>query len=124
MLNGLVGQLAGHSLAAAASETGRQTAPASSNASCVHEAATQISRRVSGVSWGLVAPPKGIESHRAIAGAGNVIADNCGTGGCMIERTYAKILAEKRREFIELGVCWSDQKNTLRFSPRSISPLH
>jgi integrase len=33
----------------------------------------------------------------------NVIADNCGTSVRMIEKTYAKILAEKRREFIELG---------------------
>jgi integrase len=33
----------------------------------------------------------------------NIIADNCGTSVRMIERTYAKILAEKRREFIELG---------------------
>jgi integrase len=33
----------------------------------------------------------------------NIIADNCGTSVRMIEKTYAKILAEKRREFIELG---------------------
>jgi integrase len=33
----------------------------------------------------------------------NVIADNCGTSVRMIEKTFAKILAEKRREFIELG---------------------
>ena len=42
---------------------------------------------------------------RAIEGAVplNVIADNCGTSIRMIEKTYAKILAQKRREFIELG---------------------
>jgi integrase len=42
---------------------------------------------------------------RAIEGAVplNVIADNCGTSVRMIEKTYAKILAQKRREFIELG---------------------
>jgi integrase len=42
---------------------------------------------------------------RAIEGAVplNVIADNCGTSVRMIEKTYAKILAEKRREFIEIG---------------------
>mgnify|MGYP001397526339 CR=1 FL=1 len=33
----------------------------------------------------------------------NVIADNCGTNVRMIEKTYAKILAEKRRDFIERG---------------------
>jgi integrase len=33
----------------------------------------------------------------------NIIADNCGTSIRMIEKTYAKVLAEKRREFIELG---------------------
>ena len=33
----------------------------------------------------------------------NIIADNCGTSVRMIEKTYAKILAEKRREFIQLG---------------------
>ena len=32
-----------------------------------------------------------------------VIADNCGTSVRMIEKTYAKILAEKRRDFIEWG---------------------
>jgi integrase len=32
-----------------------------------------------------------------------VIAENCGTSVRMIENTYAKILAEKRREFIERG---------------------
>jgi integrase len=31
----------------------------------------------------------------------NVIADNCGTSVRMIEKTYAKLLAEKRRDFIE-----------------------
>ena len=31
----------------------------------------------------------------------NVIADNCGTSVRMVEKTYAKILAEKRRDFIE-----------------------
>jgi integrase len=42
---------------------------------------------------------------RAIEGSVplNIIADNCGTSVRMIEKTYAKILAEKRREFIELG---------------------
>jgi integrase len=33
----------------------------------------------------------------------NVIADNCGTSVRMIEKTYAKILAEDRRKFIEQG---------------------
>jgi integrase len=33
----------------------------------------------------------------------NVIADNCGTSVRMIEKTYAKLLAEKRRDFIERG---------------------
>jgi integrase len=33
----------------------------------------------------------------------NLIADNCGTSIRMIEKTYAKILAEKRRDFIERG---------------------
>jgi len=33
----------------------------------------------------------------------NVIAENCGTRVRMIEKTYAKILAENRREFIERG---------------------
>ncbi len=33
----------------------------------------------------------------------NLIADNCGTSVRMIEKTYAKILAEKRRDFIERG---------------------
>ena len=33
----------------------------------------------------------------------NIIAENCGTSVRMIEKTYAKILAEKRREFIEHG---------------------
>jgi integrase len=33
----------------------------------------------------------------------NIIADNCGTSVRMIEKTYAKILAEKRREFIQIG---------------------
>ena len=33
----------------------------------------------------------------------NVIADNCGSSVRMIEKTYAKILAEKRRDFIERG---------------------
>lgn len=32
-----------------------------------------------------------------------VVADNCGTSVRMIEKTYAKILADKRREFIERG---------------------
>ena len=42
---------------------------------------------------------------RAIEGAVplNVIAENCGTSVRMIEKTYAKILAEKRRDFIERG---------------------
>ena len=31
----------------------------------------------------------------------NVIAENCGTSVRMIEKTYAKILAEKRRDFID-----------------------
>jgi hypothetical protein len=33
----------------------------------------------------------------------NIIADNCGTSVRMIEKTYAKILAAKRRDFIERG---------------------
>ena len=33
----------------------------------------------------------------------NIIADNCGTSVRMLEKTYAKILAEKRRDFIERG---------------------
>jgi integrase len=33
----------------------------------------------------------------------NIIAENCGTSVRVIEKTYAKILAEKRREFIEKG---------------------
>ncbi len=33
----------------------------------------------------------------------NVIAENCGTSVRMIEKTYAKVLAEKRRDFIEAG---------------------
>jgi integrase len=33
----------------------------------------------------------------------NLIADNCGTSVRMIEKNYAKILAEKRRDFIERG---------------------
>ena len=33
----------------------------------------------------------------------NVIAENCGTSVRMIEKTYSKILAENRREFIEQG---------------------
>jgi integrase len=33
----------------------------------------------------------------------NIIAENCGTSVRMIEKTYAKILAEKRRNFIERG---------------------
>jgi len=33
----------------------------------------------------------------------NVIAENCGTSVRMIEKTYAKILAESRRDFIERG---------------------
>jgi hypothetical protein len=33
----------------------------------------------------------------------NVIADNCRTSVRITEKTYAKILAEKRRDFIERG---------------------
>src|SRR5262245_59233843 len=33
----------------------------------------------------------------------NLIAENCGTSVRMIEKTYAKVLAEKRRDFIERG---------------------
>jgi hypothetical protein len=33
----------------------------------------------------------------------NIIAENCGTSIRMIEKTYAKILAENRRNFIEIG---------------------
>lgn len=32
-----------------------------------------------------------------------VVAENCGTSVRMIEKTYAKVLADKRREFIERG---------------------
>ena len=39
----------------------------------------------------------------------NVVAENCGTSVRMIETTYAKMLAGKRREFIEKGApCLSD----------------
>ena len=42
---------------------------------------------------------------RAIEGSVplNVVAENCGTSVRMIETTYAKVLAEKRREFIAKG---------------------
>ena len=33
----------------------------------------------------------------------NIIADNCGTSVRIIETTYAKVLANKRRDFIERG---------------------
>ena len=33
----------------------------------------------------------------------NVLAENCGTSVRMIEKTYAKVLANKRREFIASG---------------------
>ena len=33
----------------------------------------------------------------------NIIAENCGTSVRMIEKTYAKVLADKRRQFIEIG---------------------
>jgi integrase len=33
----------------------------------------------------------------------NIIAENCGTSVRMIEKIFAKILAEKRRDFIERG---------------------
>jgi hypothetical protein len=33
----------------------------------------------------------------------NIIAENCGTSVRIIETTYAKILAGKRRDFIERG---------------------
>lgn len=33
----------------------------------------------------------------------NVLAENCGTSVRMIETTYAKVLASKRREFISRG---------------------
>lgn len=32
-----------------------------------------------------------------------VLAENCGTSVRMIEKTYAKVLADKRREFIVKG---------------------
>lgn len=32
-----------------------------------------------------------------------VLAENCGTSVRMIEQTYAKVLADKRREFIANG---------------------
>ena len=32
-----------------------------------------------------------------------VLAENCGTSVRMIEKTYAKVLADKRREFIVLA---------------------
>jgi integrase len=42
---------------------------------------------------------------RAIEGRAplNIIASNCGTSVRLIEKTYAKVLAEKQREFIEAG---------------------
>ena len=33
----------------------------------------------------------------------NIVAENCGTSVRMIEKTYAKVLAENRRSFIERG---------------------
>lgn len=33
----------------------------------------------------------------------NIVAENCGTSVRMIETTYAKVLAGKRREFIARG---------------------
>ena len=33
----------------------------------------------------------------------NIIAENCGTSVRIIETTYAKVLANKRRDFIERG---------------------
>jgi hypothetical protein len=33
----------------------------------------------------------------------NIISENCGTSISMIEKTYAKVLAQKRRDFIERG---------------------
>ncbi len=33
----------------------------------------------------------------------NIVAENCGTSVRMIETTYAKMLATKRREFIDRG---------------------
>ena len=33
----------------------------------------------------------------------NIIADNCGTSVRIVEATYAKVLANKRRDFIERG---------------------
>ena len=47
----------------------------------------------------------GTKVGRAIEGGVplNIIADNCGTSVRMIEKTYAKVLAEKRRDFIERG---------------------
>ena len=43
--------------------------------------------------------PRAIEGEVPL----NIIGDNCGTSVRMIEKTYAKILAYKRREFIERG---------------------
>ena len=55
----------------------------------------------------VISMPYGIPTSRMPAIEGkvplNVIADNCGTSVRMIEKTYAKLLAEKRRDFIERG---------------------
>jgi len=46
----------------------------------------------------------------------NVVAENCGTSVRMIETTYAKVLAGKRREFIARGA-------PRLFANAAVSPL-
>ena len=43
----------------------------------------------------------------------NIIADNCGTSVRIIETTYAKVLASKRRQFIERGAPSLNKSETL-----------
>jgi hypothetical protein len=54
----------------------------------------------------------------------NIIGDNCGTSVRMIEKTYAKILAYKRREFIERGapslLYWGQWRRGLVLRPWAI----
>jgi integrase len=42
----------------------------------------------------------------------NIIAENCGTSVRIIETTYAKVLADKRREFIERGALSLNKSST------------
>jgi integrase len=50
----------------------------------------------------------------------NILAENCGTSVRMIEKTYAKTLAKKRREFIERGAPALGLKN---HHPKTYDPL-